>query len=129
MPIPLQSDLTDDSSAVDRLLPLLVNPSGRVEAPLLLPVAEMRKIAEHLVACGVRHVPELQTIWYYPPSDNASIYEASGGRWVEGPEMGVPPEGWPSAANPIDTAASVLAQLPDEAREALKAALEAGETK
>ena len=61
MPIPLQSNL-DMNNLRDQVLWTLVNPGHLLDAPLLLRLEEMKLIADHLVACGLRFHPECRSL-------------------------------------------------------------------
>lgn len=120
MPIPLQSNL-DMNNLRDQVLWTLVNPGHLLDAPLLLRLEEMKLIADHLVACGLRFHPELQQQWYVPPRPDASILEAGAGRWVKGPAPGVPPfEASDVAQAPDDDAKTLLNLLSAEQRAQLR---------
>lgn len=122
MPIPLQSAATDE---VEVIMAALVTPAPHVDAPIIFGhVEDMRAVAEHLHAFGLRHHPDEQRIWYAPPRPDASILEAGAGRWIEGPEPGVAPEEAARAVEELDGAAALVAALTDEQRDALRKALE-----
>lgn len=122
MPIPLQSAATDE---VEVIMAALVTPAPHVDAPIIFGhVEDMRAVAEHLHAFGLRHHPDEQRIWYVPPRPDASILEAGAGRWIEGPEPGVAPEEAARAVEELDGAAALVAALTDEQRDALRKALE-----
>lgn len=91
MGIPLQKDMNMEDPG-EHVLWGLVNAGERIGAPLLLPEPFMKEFSRHLYRCGFRHHPELQEIWYKPPTEDATLFEGIGGEWIESDEPGVMPE-------------------------------------
>ncbi|RAV34929.1 phage gene 29 protein family protein [Corynebacterium heidelbergense] len=89
MGIPLQHQMDMDKPE-EHLLWGLVNIGGLAGVPLLLDERFMRIWSKHLYRCGFRHHPELQELWYKPPTDDATLFQGIGGEWVES-EPGVMP--------------------------------------
>ena len=89
--IPTQGQM-DMNDPKEHVLWGLVNFGGHVGAPLILPKKIMEELSRHLYRCGFRHHPEVQEIWYKPPGEGDSIWDGTGGQWVEGPEPGVSPK-------------------------------------
>lgn len=87
--IPLQDNANMDDP-VEHVLWALVNPGGRVGAPVGMPMPVMRALAKQIYDAGFRHNEALQTIYYVPPNEGATILNM-GGRWVEATEPGVRP--------------------------------------
>lgn len=104
------------SDPEEHLLWGLVNMGERIGAPLLLPAKFMREFSKHLYRCGFRHDRSLQEIWYTPPGEGDSIWHGTGGKWVEGPAVGVPPE----VLTTDEVADRVIAALPPEVLERIR---------
>lgn len=109
MGIPLQSEM-DFSDPEEHLLWGLVNMGERIGAPLLMPEKFMREFSKHLYRCGFRHDRSVQEIWYKPPGEGDSIWHGTGGKWLDGPEPGVPPK----LLSDDEVAERVIASLPPE---------------
>lgn len=91
MSIPLQHKMNMNEPE-EHLLWGLVSIGGLAGAPLLMHEKFMRVWSKHLYRCGFRHHPELQELWYKPPTEDAGIFEGGiAGEWVES-EPGQMPE-------------------------------------
>lgn len=122
MPIPIQSACDDDDFSW-----ALVAPGDGAVVPLWMHESDLRAIAKHLYQCGLRHHKEMQEVWYEPPREDAGLLEAGAGRWVEGPEPGVPPHGHGSA--PAESGVTeVVESMSPELRQAMLAALLSAKT-
>ena len=88
MGIPLQRD-ADMGDPRQHVLWALV---GMGDAPLLMPLPIMAEWSEHIFNAGFRHHPELQTVYYSPPGEDASFYSSMSGEWIKSESPGVPPD-------------------------------------
>lgn len=108
----------DMSDPAQHVLWALVNVGSRIGAPLLMPRKVMEDWSRHLYDAGFRHHPELQTIWYQPPTDDATIWNGIAGTWVKS-APGERPDGLD-----VDQVAVLVDAMDARMRTALRARLD-----
>lgn len=120
MSIPLQHNANMDNPE-EHALWALVNIGSMAGAPLLMPVAVMKKWSEHLYKCGFRHHPDKQALFYRPPGEDASLWDGIAGEWVESETPGESPV----TAGP-DELDAILAGMDEKLKSELRARLNGG---
>lgn len=105
----------------EHVLWALVNIGSMTGAPLLMPVAVMKKWSEHLYKCGFRHHQDKQTLFYRPPGEDASLWDGIAGEWIEAETPGESPV----SVGP-DELDAILAGMDEKLKAELRARLNGG---